>query len=205
MKRFLSWGVGACLFLAMGSCQLDQQDEETLRMEIAKDFTLSAPADVAILPVDSATGMDDAALKALRHEVYQIFLDKDYAPGGLDYVDDVVRSRGLGGIRLSTRLAWNTAPFQGIFFYDGIVMISVDRFRESEGAGSGRIEIQGKIALLSSKNMALLYEKSHAASLRQKPGESRGDFLNRVVEQFAEEIVAPLPRKPVREDPEKIL
>jgi len=44
--------------------------------------------------------------------------------------------------------------------------------------------------------MALLYEKTHSSSLRQRSTESRDDFQSRVIREFAEQLVSPLPRKP---------
>ncbi len=196
MNRFPLWTVVALLFLAPGGCHLDQGDGTTMRTEIAADFDRSAPADVAVLPVSSATGLDDDSLASLRRRIYTSLIEKDYAPGGVEYVDKLLRSRGLDGVRLSSRLAWNTAPFKGLFFYDGIAMISVDRFERTDGSGVERIEIHGKMALFDAETMALLYEKTHSSSLRQRSTESRDDFQSRVIREFAEQLVSPLPRKP---------
>ena len=50
------------------------------RMEIAPEYRLYAPADVAILPVEATETMDSGCRKTMRQCLYDLMMEKGYAP-----------------------------------------------------------------------------------------------------------------------------
>ena len=165
-------------------------------MEISRDYERLAPADVAVLPVYAIKSMDGDKRKTMRRSVYDLFLEKGYAPVAIGYTDDLLYKKGLHDLRLAYRNSWNAEPFKKLFFCDGVVMISIESFREPGSPDGEGIEIWGKIALFDAETMGLLYENHIRRNLLITDPGSRQKYLNQAILDFSRELVSYLPDKP---------
>jgi len=202
MKTVLSIGAALMVLMALATPPACQQTGDRLNtadyMELCQDFDLLAPVDVAILPVEAVETVDGPARKEFRLICYQSLIRKGYAPVALDYVDDLLNDQGRTNTHLSTRSTWNTAPFKGLFFSDGVLMISIECFREPAMPEGPGFEIWGKVALCDASTMTILYQHYTRRKVFPSDVQGRERFVSKAIASFTDELLSALPNKPRR-------
>jgi len=197
MRLGLTALVAAVMISGLTACRLERQEENgsrTISMEIIGDYSRLAPADVAILPIDAESRMDSFSRKELRQSLYDLLIKKNYAPFSLAYIDGLLKKENRLNIALSTRHAWNTEPFKGLFASDAVMMVSVEKYAESGRPSREGIEIWGKAALFDSKTMGLLYEYHiRPAFYPSSDSGKREEAVARAVRDFSRSLLARLP------------
>jgi|GEM_PF-3576736 len=199
MNRVVSLMAVLILFAAGGGClQVEKKSPHVDYMDIHENYAKIAPADIAVIPVDAVRSMDRDYRSKIRFDLYDLLLNKGYAPVALDYVDEILADQGLLSTEPAPPRTWKTAPLRDLFFSDALLMVSIESFAEPGLPDNEGIEIWGKIALFDAKTMDVLYEHYIRRNLILSDPGSREKYVSQALKVFSRELLAYLPDKPSR-------
>lgn len=197
----------ALIILLNGSCKTTDsraKTDTTDRFTLCTDFQERAPANLAILPVGGGDVMDAKTCAMFRDSLYDLFLNKGYAPLSPAFTDKSLRDIGLFHTPVRAQSDWNTSPFTDAFteYCDGLALISVDRYRESGQPDRFGIEIWGRVGIFDARSMDLLFEHYTRQILHPTdPGGGRERFILKALEEFSVLLLGPLPQKGTGRNP----
>ncbi len=199
MNRIVSLTAILIFFAASAGClQVEKKSPHVDYMDIHQDYAKIAPADIAVIPVDAVRSMDRDYRGKIRFDLYDLLLNKGYAPVALDYIDEILADQGLLKSDGAAPRTWQTEPFRDLFFSDALLMVSIESFSEPGLPDNEGIEIWGKITLFDSKTMEILYEHYIRRNLILSDPGSREKYVSQALKVFSRELLAYLPDKPSR-------
>lgn len=196
---FLLAVVLAAAFFGPMACKSPSKGPEaykTDRITVSPRFTEVRPACVMILPVEGVDAMDGKSRTVLRRRVYDLLLEKGYAPLSLSFTDRTLRDVGRFHTPLNRGGAWNTEPFKGVFsvYCDALVFIEMERYQETGQADRFGMDMWGTVGLFDARTMEKLFEHYTRRSPHPTdPGGGRERIVRKAVEEFADLCLAPLP------------
>jgi hypothetical protein len=191
----------ALMVLMLGACKLPKKAKDSYpsdRLVIRPELKERKPANLAILPVEAVESMDSIGKTKLRKLIYDQFLEKDYAPLSLTFTDRTLRDMGRFHTPISLETQWNTSPFKGAMscYCDAVAFVSIEHYLESGQPDQHGIDVWGKVALFDAETMELLMENYTRLPLHPTdPGGGRERFIRKALEEFAELLLKPLPRR----------
>jgi hypothetical protein len=189
------------LALASIACELVGKNKDpysTDKITMVKDFSTRAPANLAILPVESVDSMDATGRDRLRDLCYDLFMQKGYAPLSTSFVDKTLREMGKTHTPIARDKVWNTEPFKDLMatYADALVFVSIERYLESGKPDQSGIIVWGKVAIFDSLSMELLFEHFTRQTLHPTdPGGGRELFIRKALEEFTQLLLRPLPER----------
>jgi len=194
--RSLAW----ILMLALSACEMLQSPKpySSDRMIVAEDYRDRLPGSVAVFPVESVDSLDFQGKDALREDVYNLLLEKGYAPLALTFTDRTLRDLGKFHAPLCPEQKWNIEPLKGVLvdYADALVLISVEHYLESGQPDKSGIQIWGKAGVFDSRTGEMLYEHYTRQTLHPSdPGGGRELYIQKAIGEFAELLLKGLPEK----------
>lgn len=156
-------------------------------------YAQRAPANVAVLKLRDATGLEAQSLANLRSFLYQTMMHKDYAPLNPEYVDKVERE-------IAARADADPATFKDKFPAEGYLVCSISLVDTKVYQETKQVVVQGHVALLQSGTGSTLFEWELSRQVRPvtengtiKPGQS---IAEAAVERFLSVCLDQLPARP---------
>ena len=192
--------LGVCV-AGLTGCKSPSKSPEaynTDRLSQVPGFAEKCPACVMILPVEGVESMDGTSRTVLRRRIYDLLLEKGYAPLSLSFTDRTLRDVGRYHTSLYSNGSWNTEPFKGVFgvYCDALVLVNVERYQESGQADRFGMDLWGTVGVFDARTMDRLFEHYTRRSPHPTdPGGGRERIVRKAVEEFAELLLAPLPAR----------